>query len=991
MTSSNILRENHRDQKDHLLEDAEFSCLFTDPKGIIQQANPAAMKLLNADRYFLKDRPLIAFIPEEDHQAFNNNLDRLIQGQQVKSWQTFINPQRGGPVPVALFADQIDDCQDQRIGLCWFLQDTRKSRQMDLAFRRQKEINEAIAKLSMVLLADARIEYISNIFLDFAKRITDSPIGYIGYIDLETGSMICPTMTKDLWVLCHIKDKNIFFETLGGEHSHESQSQRPKMLNDARLHSESLKMPLGHIPVHRFISAPSEINGMMVGKITIANSNRDYDEIDLFAIECLAAIYGLAVDKRRINDELEAERAKLEDILESTPFSVIISDKQERIQFANSLARRDCLPFLQSDEGANHIIFCDMKGIPYDVHDLPLNRSTRYGENISNETLIILTPDGNRKYLLANSAPIMGRWNKINGAVSTFLDITELKNIELVGIRQIEELKKQLAASKRFEEAKINSINHMEQTIRELKAEILRTKEDLLNAREIAENQTFFVSKFMDRTNSEIYELLNSIISAASVLLDEVPISERKYFAEKIKSCAETLLIHNNNFQIFLKIYEKKIELMDENFDLYKFIEDSIGLLMDPANNKKLELDYKIEENVPVMIRGDPYALRQVLVNLLSNSIKYTEKGEVLLTVSCKKIENNHEIYFAVKDTGIGISQDRISKLLSPYLQNDSSSLSKYAGTGLGLSVSKRLVELMGGRIWAQSEAGVGSLFGFTILAQTAARESEPPKMLHFMSLPSSGHFVPLKILLAEDNEVNQVVILRMLKGLGHTAEIAANGIEVASALESRDYDLLLIDAMLPGIDISEAAKIGKIRWPNKKLFIIAFNANAIEDPMEFFKGSADGFINKPILKEDLAEMLSRFFPFQIAGNDFKLDFIDSKENKIIGLLQKLGTPRNASILITILAKAGCLTSREIQKCTGLRQPDVSLGIKILREKNWLHEFAFKREKMGRSEKIYALNTSVSDIVEFIEREKLQELNKATEDIRRLKVLLAIN
>ncbi|MBN1236593.1 MAG: PAS domain-containing protein [Methanotrichaceae archaeon] len=438
-----------------LFGQAPDSYLFTDLKGNIQETNPAAQDLFKVNEHFLKGKPLIIFIAKEDHLAFNTNLDRLMRGQKVQSWETFINPRRGGPIPVVLSVDYIDNCRGQLIGLCWILHDMRKSKQMDKALIRQREIDETIANLSRALLADASIEYISTIFLENAKRITGSTIGYLGFIDSETGSMICPTMTEDVWELCQINDKNILFNTLGGQLGHNPMPHRSLFCNDIGTYSESSKMPPGHILINRFISVPCEKNGIFMGQITVANSDRDYDEIDLFAIKCLAAIYGLAIDKKQIKDELEAERSRVENILENAPFAVIISDNEALIQFANSEAKRECIQFLKK-EGANHINFCDMKGIPYDAHDLPPIRSARYGEKIINETLIILSPEGNKKYLLVNSMPIMGRWNKISGAVTTFTDITELKISELKGIRQIEELNKQLAANRGFEESKIN-------------------------------------------------------------------------------------------------------------------------------------------------------------------------------------------------------------------------------------------------------------------------------------------------------------------------------------------------------------------------------------------------------------------------------------------------------------------------------------------------------------------------------------------------------
>ena len=317
-----------------------------------------------------------------------------------------------------------------------------------------------------------------------------------------------------------------------------------------------------------------------------------------------------------------------------------------------------------------------------------------------------------------------------------------------------------------------------------------------------------------------------------------------------------------NNILDFSKIDSGKIELDAEPFDLKDCVEASLDLVATEASKKGLDLAYIIDTSAPETIMSDPVRLRQILINLLSNAVKFTDSGEVIMAVSGRKLEgNDYEVHFAIKDTGVGVPEGKICKLFQPFSQVEASTTRRYGGTGLGLAISKRLVEMIGGRIWAESELGKGSTFHFTILAAatTIKPASSRTNALQQQTDLKSNQSPALRILLAEDNPVNQKVALQMLRKIGYDADVAANGIEVLQALERQPYDVILMDIQMPEMDGLEAAKNIRERWHNGPK-IVAITAYALEgDRDRCLNVGMDDYISKPIQLDELQSKLIKW------------------------------------------------------------------------------------------------------------------------------------
>lgn len=412
----------------------------------------------------------------------------------------------------------------------------------------------------------------------------------------------------------------------------------------------------------------------------------------------------------------------------------------------------------------------------------------------------------------------------------------------------------------------------------------VKSEKALEKARDLAEESVKIKEQFFTNMSHEIRTPMNGIIGLTGVLLKTELNEEQRTYLDAIRTSSERLMVIINDLLDFSKIESGKISLEETNFNLRKVIGENIELLNPKAAERENRLKVIVDAEVPDEVAGDPVRLSQVLTNLIGNAIKFTEKGQIrILVENLNETPEEVTLEFEIQDTGIGIPEDKLSSIFESFTQASNDTTRKYGGTGLGLTISRQLIEMQGGKLNVRSKPGEGSTFSFTLTFKKAIGEKATPKAEEVLDIDPS-ELGELNILLAEDNEINQLLAKKVISDWGFNLDIAANGRIAVDMLKEKDYDVILMDMQMPEMDGYEATVyIRNEMGPKSNTPIIAFTAHATKTEIgRCMLAGANAYVSKPLKPN---ELLSEIYDLvmQEPGAGFKPEIdeaeIDGKIN----------------------------------------------------------------------------------------------------------------
>jgi two-component system sensor histidine kinase/response regulator len=658
-----------------------------------------------------------------------------------------------------------------------------------------------------------------------AEDLTGSKVAFIHFVNDDERSIELVTWShRTLRDYCTAVHDTHYPADQAGAWADALRQRQPVVVNDYPSYPNKKGMPEGHARLDRFISVPVIENGRVVMMTGVGNKDENYTETDVKTVQLLSNEIWRIVQRRRT----ELELRKLVHAVEQSPENVVITDLNAHIEYVNEAFEKNTGYRIDEIRGKNPNILKSGKTPDATYREMWI--ALKNGENWSGE-FYNRRKDGSEFVEFARVTPL----RQDNGRISHFVAVKE-----------------DITEKKRLGQELDNYRHNLEDLVRK------RTVQ-LEEARERAEEASKSKSEFLANMSHEIRTPMNAIIGLGHLIRND-GVSERQ--AEqlgKLDTAARHLLSIINDIMDLSKIEAGKMELVQTDFYLTEVIEQISSLLSDLAQDKGLQLETEVAIERPLV--GDPTRVRQALLNYAFNAIKFTEHGKVSIRVkTLEESATDMLVHFEVQDTGVGIDPVHLAKLFQPFEQADNSSVRRHQGTGLGLTITQHLADMMGGEVGAQSLPGQGSLFWFTARFgfgdESAVNQADEATNT---SAELDSQLEGVKVLLVEDNEVNRYVALELLQRAGISVDTAENGVTAVEKALSGSYDMVLMDLQMPEMDGLEATRQIRAHLGNA-LPILAMTANIFEETRQAcVEAGMDGFVSKPVDPNELYASIAKW------------------------------------------------------------------------------------------------------------------------------------
>lgn len=738
------------------------------------------------------------------------------------------------------------------------------------------------------------IENFLRLALDELSAFSGSPIGFYHFVAPDQKSLSLQAWsTRTANEFCNAEGKGLHYSVeKAGVWADCVRHKRPVIHNNYPSLPDRKGLPEGHVEIIRELVVPVIRSGMVVATMGLGNKATAYNETDLKQTSYLADVVWEIIERKRIEERCSLMAM----IVEQSPLSVVMTDTDANITYVNHFFEQ--LTGYSAEEVKGHNPRILKTEITRQEIFNEMWNSLKSGYDWEGE-LCNKKKDGTQYWEKAHLFPIFSREGEV---------------VQFAGIKE------DITTRKLFEE-------------------------ELKLAKSQAEAASRAKSEFLANMSHEIRTPMNAITGISYLVLKTDLDQQQRDYLNKIRNAADSLLGIINDVLDFSKIEAGRLELEHLDFSLSDILEKIGDQVVLKAEEKGNEILLSIAPEIPSRLVGDPLRLGQVINNLVSNAVKFTEQGRIAVTVApvSRVGTENIELVFKVSDTGIGMSQEHIERIFAPFEQADSSTTRKYGGTGLGLTIVKRLVELMGGTLQVESEEGVGSTFSFTVSLglSSIATSPNPSGIVERMKKNAVAdnasaqnaqvnlgidQLAGLRVLIVEDNSINREIMLEMLKQVGVMAECAFDGQEaVDKVASSAGFDAVLMDLQMPIMDGYQATGLIRQMKSAEDLPIIAITAHVMaKDRERCLAAGMDGHVSKPVYAEELYTALlhsienSRRTKFQAntkPHNGLSPDMLQLPGIVVERLLERING--NPELLRNLLI---AFRSQNLSTVTGLRQ-----------------------------------------------------------------------